>query len=225
MDVNTEYNLWCFHPGFSLSSLVGCKIRTMVLTSGTLKPIDSFCAELNAEFPVRLENKHVIDPSKQICYQTITHGPDGTEFLATFANRSNAKYLTSLGMAIIQIQKQVPHGVLVFFPSYAWMDSCVKHWQSYDGCWTQMNNIKEVFVEPKDRNALAKVAQEYRNRVNQPGSVGAVLMAVCRGKVRKRLRDFLASQSCDTMTKQFNQFMHETARDCVISLLFKVETH
>ena len=55
--------------------------------------------------------------------------------------------------------------------------------QNYDGLWTQMNNIKEVFVEPKDRNALAKVAQEYRNRVNAPGSLGAVLMAVCRGKV------------------------------------------
>ena len=66
---NTEYNLWCFHPGFSLSSLTGCKIRTLILTSGTLKPIDSFCAELDADFPVRLENGHVIDPVKQICYQ------------------------------------------------------------------------------------------------------------------------------------------------------------
>ena len=47
-----------------------------------------------------------------------------------------------------------------------------------------MNNIKEGYVEPKDRNALARVAQEYRNRVNAPGSLGAVLMAVCRGKVR-----------------------------------------
>ena len=60
------------------------------------------------------------------------------------------------------------------------MDACVKHWQNYDGLWTQMNNIKEVFVEPRDRNALAKVAQEYRNRVNAQGSLGAVLMAVCR---------------------------------------------
>ena len=60
------------------------------------------------------------------------------------------------------------------------MDACVKHWQNYDGLWTKMNNIKEVFVEPRDRNALAKVAQEYRNRVNAQGSLGAVLMAVCR---------------------------------------------
>ena len=29
---DTEYNLWCFHPGFSLSSLIGCKIRTLILT-------------------------------------------------------------------------------------------------------------------------------------------------------------------------------------------------
>ena len=58
-----------FLAGFSLSSLTGCKIRTLILTSGTLKPIDSFCSELDADFPVTLENGHVIDPAKQICYQ------------------------------------------------------------------------------------------------------------------------------------------------------------
>ena len=55
---DTQFNLWCFHPGFSLASLVKCNIRTMILTSGTLKPMDSFQAELSAEFSVRLQNDH-----------------------------------------------------------------------------------------------------------------------------------------------------------------------
>ena len=180
---DTEYNLWCFHPGFSLSSLVGCKIRTMILTSGTLKPMNHFGYELDQKFPVLLENEHVIDPKKQICYQVLSNGPDNTELVGTYANSSSPKYLTSLGMSIIQIEKQVPDGLLIFFSSYRWLDLCVKHWQTYDGLWQQMNNIKECFVEPKDRNSLTKIVQEYRTRVKQSSPVGACFMAVCRGKV------------------------------------------
>jgi len=130
-----------------------------------------------------LENKHVIDPKKQICYQVLTNGPDNTELIGTYANSSSPKYLTSLGMAIIQIEKKVPDGLLIFFSSYRWLDICVKHWQTYDGLWQQMNNIKECFVEPKDRNSLTKIVQEYRSRVKQSSPTGACFMAVCRGKV------------------------------------------
>ena len=37
---------------------------SILLTSGTLSPLDSFAAELALPFPVRLENPHVIDPSQ-----------------------------------------------------------------------------------------------------------------------------------------------------------------
>ena len=119
---DTQFNLWCFHPGFSLASLVKCNIRTMVLTSGTLKPMDSFQAELSAEFSVTLQNDHVIDAKKQINFQVIGRGPDDQELLANFANRSNPKYLTSLGQSLVEIAKSVPDGLLIFFASYAWMD-------------------------------------------------------------------------------------------------------
>ena len=47
---DTEFNLWCFHPGFSLASLVKCNIRTLIMTSGTLKPMNCFQTELSATF-------------------------------------------------------------------------------------------------------------------------------------------------------------------------------
>jgi len=46
-----------------------------------------------------------------------------------------------------------------------------------------MNNIKECFVEPKDRNSLSKIVDEYRSRVKNSSPTGACFMAVCRGKV------------------------------------------
>ena len=35
-------------------------VRNVVLTSGTLSPMDSFAAELHLSFPIQLENVHVI---------------------------------------------------------------------------------------------------------------------------------------------------------------------
>ena len=126
---DTQFNLWCFHPGFSLNSLVRCNIRTLILTSGTLKPMNSFQNELSAEFRVQLQNGHVIDAEKQINYQVISAGPDGQELISTFASRSNVKYLSSLGQSLVEIAKVVPDGLLVFFPSYAWMDTYLAHWK------------------------------------------------------------------------------------------------
>ncbi len=36
------------------------QVRSILLTSGTLSPLDSFAHELGLAFPVRLENGHVI---------------------------------------------------------------------------------------------------------------------------------------------------------------------
>ena len=39
-------------------------IQSVILTSGTLSPMDSFGAELALPFPIRLENDHVIQQSQ-----------------------------------------------------------------------------------------------------------------------------------------------------------------
>jgi Rad3-related DNA helicase len=39
---------------------------SILLTSGTLSPLDSFAHELQLPFEVRLENPHIIQPS-QVC--------------------------------------------------------------------------------------------------------------------------------------------------------------
>jgi regulator of telomere elongation helicase 1 len=156
---DTEYNLWCFHPGFSLSSLVKCNIRTLILTSGTLKPMESFQTELSANFTVKLQNDHVIDAVKQINFQVMSQGPDGTDLISTFQSRSNLKYLASIGQALVEIARVVPDGLLVFFPSYAWMDTYLNNWKQV-GVWERLNHWKQCFVEPKNRSALAKTVEE-----------------------------------------------------------------
>ncbi len=62
------------------------------------------------------------------------------------------------------------------------MDACTTNWKS-GGVWERINHWKQCFVEPKDRNLLAKMVDEYRTRVRHPSRIGACFMAVCRGKV------------------------------------------
>ena len=51
------------------------------------------------------------------------------------------------------------------------------------GIWDRLNQWKQCFVEPKDRNALTRMVHEFRAKVRHPSRVGATFMAVCRGKV------------------------------------------
>ena len=51
------------------------------------------------------------------------------------------------------------------------------------GIWERINHWKECFVEPKDRNALSRMVQEFRSKVRHKSRIGACFMAVCRGKV------------------------------------------
>lgn len=55
---------WCFNPGMAMHRLKSMGVGPMLLTSGTLAPLDSFAAELGVPFDVRLENPHVIDPKQ-----------------------------------------------------------------------------------------------------------------------------------------------------------------
>lgn len=57
---------WCFEPGVAMKAIAALGVRSILLTSGTLSPLDSFAQELQVPFPVQLENPHVIAPS-QVC--------------------------------------------------------------------------------------------------------------------------------------------------------------
>lgn len=50
---------WCFNPGVAMQDLTYVGVRCMLLTSGTLSPMESFAHELKLPFPIRLENPHV----------------------------------------------------------------------------------------------------------------------------------------------------------------------
>ncbi|XP_050926955.1 regulator of telomere elongation helicase 1 isoform X2 [Lates calcarifer] len=176
---------WCFSPGFSMQDLVNQGVRCIILTSGTLSPLSSFTSEMRIEFPVCLENSHVIERD-QIFVSIIERGPDGVQLSSAFDRRFVPENMASLGNTVANLSRVVPHGLLVFFPSFPLMEKTLDFWRA-NGHADRIENIKPMFVEPKGKGTFAEVIDGYYNRVNDPASKGGTFFAVCRGKASEGL--------------------------------------
>ncbi|GFS01414.1 regulator of telomere elongation helicase 1-like [Elysia marginata] len=176
---------WCFSPGHTMKDLLAHGVKVIILTSGTLSPLDSFAKEMQIPFPVQLENPHVIEPG-QVWLGTVCKGPDGATLNSDYKNRSTDEYKKSLGNTITNFARIVPNGLLVFFPSYPVMEGCIETWKSSNQ-WTIISQYKPVIVEPKGKTAFTEAIDEFYTKMNDQTLNGAIFMAVCRGKVSEGL--------------------------------------
>ncbi|KAA0156643.1 hypothetical protein FNF29_00754 [Cafeteria roenbergensis] len=177
---------WCFSPGVAFGELRALGVRSVVLTSGTLSPMSSYAAELQAPFPVRLENPHVVD-SSQLLVGVVPRGPMRRALNSSFRNRSTDGYKQELGGAVRNLAKLVPDGMLVFFPSYAVMDECVSFWKADNGgsTWMSIAGLKHAVVESRSPGMLAAQMKEFSDAIES--GKGGIFFAVCRGKVSEGL--------------------------------------
>jgi regulator of telomere elongation helicase 1 len=118
---------WCFAPSLAMRELTFLNVRSILITSGTLAPLPSFSMELGMKFDVQLENDHVIQPD-QICVRVLGKGVSGKELSSKFGRRDEPEYITELGNSLASLCTHIPAGVLLFFPSYSSMQTCVEKW-------------------------------------------------------------------------------------------------
>lgn len=110
-----------------MENLLETGIRNIIITSGTLSPLAALSYELKIDFPVKLENPHVIQ-SNQFWIGVISKGPSGGVLNYSWKTRDKTEYKTELGNALVNFCRIVPRGLLVFFPSYDALDQCVAYW-------------------------------------------------------------------------------------------------
>lgn len=183
-------SFWCFSPGVAMSDLKRRGVKSVVLTSGTLSPMTSFASELGLNFKVRLENPHVIDPG-QVWGGVVPVGPSGKRLNSTYRFRDTDEYKSELGNVIVNCARIVPDGMLVFFPSYGVMRSCVEHWRNTGNpsIWDRVCASKHAVVEPTGKEEFREAFKEFNDALEvtkaDGGSNknGAAFFAVCRGKV------------------------------------------
>lgn len=180
--------IWCLNAAVAFSDVVQ-QARSVILTSGTLSPMDSFAGELGTDFPIRLEANHVVNMRKQVFAGAIMHGPGGVDLSSTYNNQQAFQYQDSMGHLLLQYAQVIPGGILMFFPSYTLMDKLETRWRQ-TGIWDQIDAIKTMYSEPRKAGKdFDKLLDEYKyavasGRAGTAGTkTGAVFIAVYRGKV------------------------------------------
>ncbi|KAK4377998.1 hypothetical protein RND71_004294 [Anisodus tanguticus] len=204
------FSLWCLNPAVVFNEIADSCL-SVILTSGTLSPMDSFSSELGVTFGTSLEAPHVIDVESQLWAAVISRGPRNYPLNASFKTADSYAFQDALGSSLEEICKIVPGGCLVFFPSYKLMEKLSSRWKE-TGQWAHLNARKPLFVEPRGgQEEFELVLNGYYGSINQrdklvmgrkkkakksalsdsnPHEVsdenkkeGAAFLAVCRGKV------------------------------------------
>ncbi|KAH8885563.1 DNA repair helicase [Thozetella sp. PMI_491] len=181
--------------------------RAVILAGGTMSPFDDYKAHL---FPYLAPEKiltmscgHVI-PASNLCVWTLAStrpggggagGPDAFEF--SFQKRSDKTMVRQLGLSILNVCAVVPDGVVVFFPSYGYLDEVVAVWQTLEAgkegktIWDRLEAKKSLFKEAKGGSS-DQVLQAYSEAILGPNQAGvpakgsprgALLLSVVGGKM------------------------------------------
>ncbi|GLE00638.1 hypothetical protein PINS_up009395 [Pythium insidiosum] len=193
--------IWCLNAAVAFSDVVR-QVRSVILTSGTLSPMDSFAGELGTEFPIRLEASHVVDMRRQVFIGAVMNGPGGVDLSCVYRNQQEFRFQDSMGELLHQYAQVVPGGLLMFFPSYMLMEKLETRWRQ-TGVWARIEERKKVFKEPrqagKDFDALLdSYKRTIATAMTTTGSTltGAVFLAVYRGKVSEGIDFSNANARC-----------------------------
>jgi DNA repair helicase Rad3 len=173
-------NFWCFFSGVAMNDLRKQGVRSCILASGTLSPMDSFAQEMQLQFKHQLENPHVIE-KHQFLVGVIPKGPRRVALSSAYAARGSSDYQMELGKTVEALANKIPQGCLGFFPSYASMTSTIKAWIN-SSVWGELGKFKTLCVEPQDRHEFPSVIQDYWDACG-PKQSGGFLFGVCRGKI------------------------------------------
>ncbi|KAJ3518949.1 hypothetical protein NM208_g14321 [Fusarium decemcellulare] len=189
-DIQLSYLL--LSPTHAFSS-VASSARAVVLAGGTMSPFDDYKDHLfpllGPEKVTTLSCGHVIPPENLCVWTLASSRPGMPPFEFSFQKRSDPEMVTQLGLAILNLCALVPDGVVVFFPSYGYLDEVVAAWQKSQGAnaqpiWDRLGTRKALFKETRGGSS-EEVLHEYSDAILGDGSngKGALLLSVVGGKM------------------------------------------
>ncbi|XP_012300982.2 Fanconi anemia group J protein isoform X3 [Aotus nancymaae] len=120
---------------------------------------------------------------------TIGSGPKGRNLCATFQNTETFAFQDEVGALVLSVCQTVSQGILCFLPSYKLLEKLKERWLS-TGLWHKLELVKTVIVEPQggEKTDFDELLQVYYDAIKYEGEKdGALLVAVCRGKVSEGL--------------------------------------
>jgi DNA excision repair protein ERCC-2 len=157
------------------------RFSSVVLTSGTISPLEMYPRMLG--FETKMQESYTMSLArKSFLPLIVTRGNDQSRLSSGYEIRSEPSVVRNYGNLLTEFCKLTPDGVVVFFPSYLYMESVISMWQDkrlgvLDAIW----RYKLILVETPDPHETALALETYRTACNN--GRGAVMLCVARGKV------------------------------------------
>ncbi|XP_021939262.1 Fanconi anemia group J protein homolog isoform X2 [Zootermopsis nevadensis] len=192
-------NFLCMNPGVIFQPIADV-VRSIVLTSGTLAPLETFTSELSTTFTNELQALHIIDENR-LWVGSLGSGPRGRELQVSYQHTSLSDFRQELGNTILEVCKVIPYGVLCFLPSYGLLEALRQHWLM-SGIWKELEVHKEVLCEMRGNKDFLPTIQAYYDSVRHCElgmGKGPLLFAIMRGKVSEGL-DFADNRARGVIT-------------------------
>jgi chromosome transmission fidelity protein 1 len=121
--------------------------RSVLLVSGTLAPLEGLQAQLFPDLEAprirHFECGHVV-PAEQLLAVSIGCGPSGRALDLRHEFRSEVGVIDELGQLLLNLCAVVPEGLVVFVPSFAYLELLDSRWSS-SGLLVRLAQRKQLF--------------------------------------------------------------------------------
>ncbi|SCU90414.1 LADA_0F03906g1_1 [Lachancea dasiensis] len=155
------------------------KFSSVIITSGTISPLDMYPKMLDFE-TVLQESYAMTLAKKSFLPMIVTKGSDQVAISSRFEIRNDPSIVRNYGSMLVEFAKITPDGMVVFFPSYLYMESIISMWQTM-GILDEVWKYKLILVETPDAQETSLALETYRKACSN--GRGAILLSVARGKV------------------------------------------
>lgn len=155
------------------------RFSSVIITSGTISPLDMYPRMLN--FNTVLQKSYAMTLAKKsFLPMIVTKGSDQVAISSRFEIRNDPSIVRNYGSMLVEFAKITPDGMVVFFPSYLYMESIISMWQTM-GILDEVWKHKLILVETPDAQETSLALETYRKACSN--GRGAILLSVARGKV------------------------------------------
>ncbi|KAE8229727.1 hypothetical protein CF326_g5297 [Tilletia indica] len=151
------------NPADSFAEVVR-EARSVILLGGTMEPMSDFRTQLFPEIPAdrftTFSCGHIIPPSN--LHATVLTTAPRTHRALEFKwdARSDGPLLDDLGTVLLNISAVVPGGLVVFVPSYGFLEAVWTRWEK-SGLLGRLGVKKKIFQEPKSTSDVEAVFERY----------------------------------------------------------------
>lgn len=170
--------LVCLDPSLAIQPVFQ-RFSSVIITSGTLSPIDLYPKLLNFR-PVVRESLPMSIYRACICPLIVTRGSDQMAISTKFDLRDDLSVVRNYGALLLDMAANCPDGIVCFFPSYLYMEKIISQWDGL-GVLKRVLQNKLLFIETKDVVETTLALDNFK-RACDCGR-GGVFFSVARGKV------------------------------------------